>query len=427
MILFLIGQIGTGKTTIGQRLAVALHARFLSVDGLRQQGAAVNAEHLARMLVEQASFQQLIVECSGAADDFEDLLSRLATAGKRAFVVLLDCPIETAKRRVDIRADWAPPRGGGSWASHLRWTAMRLRQVPADFVVDTNSCSPDQAGTDIAAAFDRAARQEPPTAHGAQRGRFSFSQLATHEVCPRAYRFKYVERRPELIQTTAMVIGTLLHESLRFLYGARSEGKVAETEVQAFLSDRITATLGSGVSEESKLRITNQATALLHFHYATVYRHETAVTQDLEKAFTLQLAPDLTFTGIIDRIALAPSGTVEVIDYKSSARKRTSRPRVPDMLQLAAYGVATLLDYQLPTVRAHRHLIPTAEQESIVLGAEDTQRISMALIRWIGQCTSDQQHHARPGRHCASCQFNPMCDRAAFPADAEALPGAAYG
>ncbi len=192
---------------------------------------------------------------------------------------------------------------------------------------------------------------------------FSFSQLATFDVCPLAFHYKYVERQPELLETEAMFLGKRLHEALFFLYRAEVGHTISEAETQDFLAARIADAFPASSPQEQRRTLTRRAEEVLHYHYLRVYRHEDAQTKALEKPFVLRLTPNLSFAGVIDRVAVAPSGTYEVIDYKTSARKQTSRPRIPDLLQIAAYGVATLLDYQLSAVHAYRHLLPTAEHE----------------------------------------------------------------
>ncbi len=422
MIPILIGQIGAGKTEVGRLLASLTEAHLLSIDDLRGQGIAAGMEELAAVAIERATREGLIIECTGAADNFEESLERIAASGQRPFVVLLECSIETAIERIRNRPDWIPPRGGGSWVSHLRWTALRLRQVPADFALATDAMTPQQSAETIASVLSRAEKTESRVIEPQQVRRFSFSQLATYDVCPLAYRYKYVDRQPEFLETEAMFLGKRLHEALSFLYGLQVDTIVSEAEAQAFLVGRLLETLPASSPSSQRQALLMRAENVLRYHYLQVYRHDDTQTQAIEKAFVLRLAPNLSLVGVIDRVTLAPSGTYEIIDYKASARKHTSRPRIPDLLQLATYGSAIVLEYKLPAVRASRHMVPTAEQESIIVNRTDLPRVRGALRRWIERCSRDHEYAARPGRHCASCQFNPICRSAACPPDSSVLP-----
>jgi putative RecB family exonuclease len=423
-ILLLIGQIGAGKSEVGGRIAALTGAQFVRIDDLRAQGIDTSASSVANAIAAAASLGVVIFECTGAASDFEELVIEIERAGHHAFVVLLQCLLETAAARVRQRANWVAPTHGGSWAPQLRWTETQLRLVPADMCLETDTLPPEEAARLIADAWDsaqadRSADESWPT------GVFSFSQLAAFDVCPQAYRYKYIERRPEVIESAVMFLGKRVHEALFHLYSQGATRAVPERELLTFLASRITETLPADTPSAQAEDLVERGTSLLRFHYSQVHRHDTAVTLALEKRFSLQLSPELSFVGVIDRIAVAPSGVYEVIDYKISARKKTSRPRIPDLLQVAAYGAAALLEYQPPALRACRHLLPTGEREEIALGAADLPRLRSALRRWIKLCWRNSQREPRPGQHCASCQFNPICPAASVPAIAGALRVAA--
>ena len=55
-----------------------------------------------------------------------------------------------------------------------------------------------------------------------------------------------------------------------------------------------------------------------------------------------------------------------MIDYKTRYRASSSRPRIPDLLQLAGYGVAALLEYQTQHVFLRRHYLESAEGRQAV-------------------------------------------------------------
>ena len=420
MIPVLIGQIGAGKTEIG-RLAAAIQGNRLSIDDLRRHRAHASMQDFATAAIELAATGPLILECTGAADDFEDLLIRIGESGKRPFVILLECSIGTALKRIRERFEWSPPRGGRTWAPHLRWTELRLRQVPVDISTTTEVGSLEQIAERILIELREAEKNEIRLADVRRIGKFTFSRLAMFDVCPLAFRYKYVDRRPELVETEFMFLGKRLHEILFLLYKVPQGEYMSEIEAQKFLVKRISDTLPPITSASQKQTLISRAAEILSYHHRHVYQHEELKTLALEKAFSVRLAPNLIFNGLIDRIAIAPSGTFQVIDYKTSARKQTSRPRIPDLLQVTAYGAATLLEYNLSSLLSYRHLLPTDEQEPLSVRGEDLPRVWAALARWIDRVIRNRQYKPRPGKHCASCQFNPICPAASQPPDATVL------
>ena len=123
----------------------------------------------------------------------------------------------------------------------------------------------------------------------------------------------------------------------------------------------------------------------------------------------MKLGEGVRFIGRVDRIALDSSGTVEVIDYKASGRRRTSRPRIPEGLQIAAYGVAVLLELDLPSVIVRRIMLETGEEERFAVTREDVRQVTLSLRRWVSQLAVGGAFTPRVGAHCVSCQFNPIC------------------
>jgi RecB family exonuclease/shikimate kinase len=416
----LIGQIGAGKSETGLRVAASTGAQFVSIDDLRGQHGDVKGDGLVRTLSARLREHPIVFESTGTAADFEHVLSGIEGEGWRPFVVMLDCSIETAMRRVGRRAEQHAPLAGGSWLPHLRWTATQLRTVPADVYVRTDAAVPDEIAQRIVATWRagelRAAGAAPDVAPS---GRFSFSQLASFDVCPLAYRYKYVDRRPVLLETEEMFLGARLHDALYFLY--RGRDAVSEDDLLAYFARRVHDTFPPSAPPAQATDLIRRGSAMLEYHHANEYRPDVVKTVEQEKRFELELASGLSFIGRIDRVVLAPSGTYQVIDYKTSARASTSRPRIPDLLQLAAYGAATLLEYRVPAVILRQQQLGTRDDDELVLRTGDLPRIRQALRRWIGRVWRDAEFAARPGRHCRSCEYNPACPARFNPASPTAL------
>jgi len=251
-------------------------------------------------------------------------------------------------------------------------------------------------------------------------GTFSFSQLASFDICPLEYRYKFLDHQRESVQSEPMFLGERLHEALYFLY-RHTTIPVTEAELLAWFAARIRETVPALTTQIQLNDLIQRGSELLRFHYANEYQSQTKRTIALEKRFVIELAADLLFVGRVDRIAIAPSGTYEIIEYKTSTRKWTSRPRIPDLLQLAAYGVAALLEYHVPAVLVRRHQLGTGDNDDVVIRETDPKRISKALRRWINRIWRTREFVARPGLHCRSCQFGPICPSAAFPPATTAL------
>ena len=240
----------------------------------------------------------------------------------------------------------------------------------------------------------------------------SFAQLAAFEVCPWSYKLKYLDHVREIVETEQMYLGNRLHEALAWLYGGFGKGR-GKNELVAWFRNRLTETLPAGTDRVTAARLFQKGQEALSLHHDIVHRNERARTISIEGVVRMALDNGVTFVGRVDRVAVDSSGTVEVIDYKASWRRRTSRPRIPNWLQIASYGVAVLTELDVPSVIANRILLATGEEERFVVSEKDVRQVTLSLNRWVRRLVAGGEFPMRAGLHCASCQFNPICVRGA--------------
>ena len=108
--------------------------------------------------------------------------------------------------------------------------------------------------------------------------------------------------------------------------------------------------------------------------------------------------------------------------YKRLVKERSSAIRiilafsfVIDLLQLAGYGVAALLEYQTQQVFLRRHYLESGEEDRLLLCRDETASVCLALRRWIRRLSDGDA--SRQGRHCRMCFYCPSCEHAAFEAE----------
>ena len=405
-VLAVVGQIGAGKSTVCRELVSLMGARHLDVESLRRQpSGSEDAFSITDAIDSVASSEPTVFECTGASRDFEEIVEQLRLRGLSCFVVHLDCSTRTAMRRIGGRVAPRRPRSGGTWASQMRWTEQRLRLVPADLTLSSETAEPASIASAVCQAWERAGRRAVGTTLPRE---VSYSHMAAFEVCPWSYRLKYVDHVPEAAETEQMYLGSRLHEALAWLYGGPRESR-SRGELVAWFQERLAETLPTGLGGGAAARLFEAGRKALVLHHDVVYRNERERTVAVERPVRMKLGKRLTFAGRVDRIALDPSGTVEVIDYKTSGRRCTSRPRIPDWLQNAAYGAAVLMELDLSSVIARRIILATGEEERFAVTAKDVRQVTLALRRWIARLAVGGAFPARVGAHCTSCQFNPIC------------------
>ena len=405
-VLVVIGQIGAGKSEVCRLLARSLSARHLAIEDVRRSERCGNdATAIAERVASLAAKSLVLFECTGASRDFEEILEDIRLRGCCTFVVLLHCDARTALRRVRQRS-LSPPRSGGSWAEQIRWTESRLRLVPADLALSSETASPTALASTIVSEWETMFRDQDELR--VVRSEVSFSQLAAFQVCPLSYRLKYVDRISEAAASDPMVLGSCLHDALAWLYGSSGDGPEL-IDVLGWFEGRLANALDGKEGRDASERLFEVGERFLRFHYEVVYRKEKRRTIAVEKDVRMELGEGLTFVGRVDRVALDTSGVVEVIDYKSSTRASTSRPRIPDSLQLAAYSAAILRELNLGSVIARRIKLPTGVEDRFAFSVEDVRQATLSLKRWARRLQSSRVYRANVGAHCSSCQFHPVC------------------
>ena len=404
-VIVLIGQVASGKTAVARELARQRTVRVTGIEQLQATRSDTSPAGIARELRALTGSGTIVYECSGAHPDFEEMLFEIEANGAAPFVVLLEASFETASRRLQERGQREPPRGGGTWSEHLRWVQTRLRLVPVDICVSTEHDDPSKTVGEILHAFEKRAQGQ-----SVPRGVFSFSRLATYEVCPLSHRFKYLEGREEEFKPAPVWLGKCLHLALARLYEPKTS-EMSLASLVALFEAIVTAETDVGAERQWLLE---QGRGILEFHYRTSFACDNCETLSTEKRVALDLSGGVVLTGTIDRLVRTRAGIIEVIDYKTRLAASSSRPRIPDLLQLAGYGVAALLEYETQDVFLRRHYLASGEEDRLLLRLENTASVHLALRRWIRRLSSGDA--PRPGRHCRMCFYNPICEHAAFEA-----------
>src|SRR6202044_33645 len=154
----------------------------------------------------------------------------------------------------------------------------------------------------------------------ARRPALSPSRAADFKQCPLLYRFRAIDRLPEP-SSTAQLRGSVVHAALEQLYGLpaaergpqTADPRVAPAWEQVIAGD---PALAGQLDTETQSQILGEARKLLSGYY----RLEDPTRfdpQSCEQRIELELADGTLLRGIIDRIDVAPTGELRVVDYKT--------------------------------------------------------------------------------------------------------------
>lgn len=156
-LIFLVGFMGAGKTTVGQALANQLKCDFFDLDRVieRQTGKSIQQiffeqgepefRRIERQAIEACrELKQAVVALGGGAYLAEENRKVLRETG---VTIWLDCPLEICFERV--RGDGSRPLLGNADEMKALLDKRRPAYAMADYVVQTGVLSPDEIALEI--------------------------------------------------------------------------------------------------------------------------------------------------------------------------------------------------------------------------------------------------------------------------------------
>jgi putative RecB family exonuclease len=246
-------------------------------------------------------------------------------------------------------------------------------------------------------------------------GSLSPSRAADFKSCPLLYRFRSIDRLPQR-PTPATTRGTLVHAVLERLFDLPPRERtldaataLLEPEWQRLLEaePQVGELFDSAEALASWLE---SAVGLLAGYFAL---EDPSRLQPAEREQLVEVVLDsgLLLRGFVDRLDIAPTGEIRVVDYKTGAAPREAfegkalfqlkfyalviwrtRGVVPRRLRLLYLGDREVLDY-------------TPDVDELVRFERTVQAIWAAIDR----ATAAQDFRPNPSRLCDWCDHQALC------------------
>jgi len=245
-------------------------------------------------------------------------------------------------------------------------------------------------------------------------GALSPSRASDFMTCPLLYRFRQVDKLPEPPSPDA-VRGTVVHKVLEDLFDLPAEDRVPATAVGMLAPawealQQAEPQLAAMLPEDERESWMASCRTVLE-RYFTIEDPSRLAPAERELYVEALLDSKLLLRGFVDRLDIAPSGEVRVVDYKSGKAPRPGfegkalfqmkfyalvwwkvRGEIPAMLQLLYLGSGEVLRYQ---------------PDEADLRA--TERKVEAIWRAIRQAEESGDWRPRPGRLCGWCAHQALC------------------
>ncbi|MGV0744681.1 RecB family exonuclease [Mycolicibacterium sp. XJ870] len=247
-----------------------------------------------------------------------------------------------------------------------------------------------------------------------RRPALSPSRASDFKQCPLLYRFRAIDRLPEP-RSTAQLRGSLVHAALEQLYGLPAAERVHDTALTLVEPawDRVVAEEPELADAEHPAALLAEARALLSGYY----RLEDPTRFDpecCEQRIEVELADGTLLRGFVDRIDVAPTGELRVVDYKTGKAPPEARTlaEFKAMFQMKFYAVALLRSRDVMPARLR--LVYLADGQVLDYSPDRDEllrfeRTLMAIWRAIQAAGVSGDFRPNPSRLCSWCAHQSLC------------------
>ncbi|WTF68326.1 PD-(D/E)XK nuclease family protein [Streptomyces microflavus] len=244
------------------------------------------------------------------------------------------------------------------------------------------------------------------------------SRASDFMQCPLLYRFRVIDKLPEK-PSEAATRGTLVHAVLERLFDAPAADRTAP-RARALIPgqwDRLLESkpelteLFAGDTEGERLsRWLGEAERLVErwFSLEDPTRLEPA---ERELFVETELESGLRLRGVIDRIDVAPTGDVRIVDYKTGKAPRPEYAEGP-LFQMKFYA---LVIWRLKGIVPRRLQLvylgsgDVLTYDPVVADLERVERKLLALWEAIALATETGDWRPRPTKLCGWCDHQAVC------------------
>ncbi|MFE9459967.1 RecB family exonuclease [Streptomyces californicus] len=236
--------------------------------------------------------------------------------------------------------------------------------------------------------------------------------------CPLLYRFRVIDKLPEK-PSEAATRGTLVHAVLERLFDAPAADRTAPRaralvpgQWDRLLESRpeLAELFAEDAGGERLTRWLGEAEGLVErwFSLEDPTRLEPA---EREMFVETELESGLRLRGVIDRVDVAPSGEVRIVDYKTG---KAPRPEYADgpLFQMTFYA---LVIWRLKGVLPRRLQLvylgsgDVLTYDPVMADLERVERKLMALWDAIARATETGDWRPRPTKLCGWCDHRAVC------------------
>ncbi|MEJ5185596.1 MAG: PD-(D/E)XK nuclease family protein [Candidatus Geothermincolales bacterium] len=248
---------------------------------------------------------------------------------------------------------------------------------------------------------------------------YSHSLLETYETCPLKYRLIYADRVKTERKSVEAFMGSLVHETMEWLYRQVIMARVPSLEeVESFFSRRWDRFFHDGIfvanREFTAGDYREAGLKCLRSYYRRYFPFDSGKPVWLEKKVVVPIplaGQQARFVGVVDRLDSLGGGRYEIHDYKTGAHFPTLEELERDR-QLTLYQMA--VESSLPGVKEVElvwHYMLFDEELRLRRSAEDVRRVAQEASELVREIESRKEFPPREGDYCDWCEVQEFCPK----------------
>jgi putative RecB family exonuclease len=258
---------------------------------------------------------------------------------------------------------------------------------------------------------------DTPDPAAVRRPALSPSRAADFKQCPLLYRFRAIDRLPEP-SSSAQVRGSVVHAALEQLYAlpAAQRGRATAMALVDPAWQRLVAAqpdLADAFAPELRAVLLDEARALLSGYY----RLEDPTRfdpQGCEQRVEVELEDGTLLRGYVDRIDVAPTGELRIVDYKTGKAPPEARAlaEFKAMFQMKFYAVALLRSRGVLPARLRLLYLEDGQVLDYTPDLDELVRFEktlMAIWTAIQSAGATGDFRPNPSRMCDWCAHHAHC------------------
>ena len=247
---------------------------------------------------------------------------------------------------------------------------------------------------------------------------YSHSRLGTYENCPYQYRLRYVEKiKPILGNTIESFMGSMVHDSLEWLYKLARDSNVASKDSLLEKYDQLWSEKWKDDIRVVKKDLTAEnykqtGKACLEMYYDRHHPFDQAINIGLEERMIIELPEGKKMQGYIDRLDKIGDKHYAVHDYKTSSRVPPQSTADQDR-QLGLYALAVhqrypeveKIDLVWHYVRFDEEVRSSRTQKQL----DSMVNTTVSLINEVEAATDRKEFPTKTSMLCNWCEFRVQC------------------